>query len=77
VADRDPRINPAPGDVLTNGQRTFYVTRVDGYEVFYTEDQPPVPELSVGIAEWRLYSATDRIVATADTGCAEIGEVGS
>lgn len=61
MVDRDPRFQPAPGDVITNGKDTFYVTRVDGDEVFYT-DQPPVPELSATFEEWRAYSKNDMIV---------------
>lgn len=59
---RDPRVTPVPGDVLSSGQRTFYVTAVAGSEVFYTEDQPPVPVLSVPLDEWRLFAKTDEVV---------------
>jgi len=65
MTDRDPRITPLPGDVVTNGTDTFYVTRVDGDEVFYTE-QPPVPELSATFEEWRTYSKNDTVVARAE-----------
>ncbi|URL59581.1 hypothetical protein IM816_05655 [Luteibacter flocculans] len=61
MADRDPRNQPVPGDVLTNGKDTFYVTRVDGDEVFYTE-QPPVSELSSTLDDWRVYSKNDTVV---------------
>lgn len=62
VADRDPRFQPAPGDVLTNGVHTFYVTRIEGDEIFYTEDQPPVPELSSTFEDWRAYSKNDTVL---------------
>lgn len=66
MADRDPRFQPKPGDILTNGAHTFYVTRVEGEEVFYTEDQPPVPELSSTIEDWCAYSKNDTVVARSE-----------
>jgi len=65
MADRDPRTEPSAGDIVTNGTQTFYVTRVEAGEVFYTEDHPPLPKLSVDIDEWRAFSRTDTVISGA------------
>lgn len=66
MSDRDPRIDPKPGDVVGNNYRTFFVTRVDGDEIFYTEGCPPPPELSVNLDDWRVYAKGDKVFATAE-----------
>lgn len=62
---RDPRTNPQPGDILTNGRDTFWVIRVDRGTVYYT-DQPPVEQMSVTTAEWVENAKHDTVVKRAD-----------
>jgi len=62
---RDPRVNPMPGDVTSNGKETFYVTRVEDGTVFYT-DTPPVEEMTSTLDAWRESSGLDVVLKTLD-----------
>lgn len=58
---RDPRKDPKPGDVIENGRDRFYVTRVEGTEVYYM-DAPPPEEMSVSLEVWRFNSTNDVVI---------------
>lgn len=62
---RDPRKDPIAGDVVSNGDLTFYVTRVEHGQVYYT-DSPPNAELSGPLSEWRDFSANDQVLKYGD-----------
>lgn len=63
--ERDPRTNPQPGDVTTNGRETFWVTRVDRGTVYYT-DQPPLDEMEVSLAQLIENAEHDTVVKRAE-----------
>jgi len=65
MTQRDPRTDPRPGDVLTNGKDTFYVTGVRNGMVTYT-DAPPVEPMQISTTDWRTFSKTDMVVRTGE-----------
>jgi len=64
MPQRDPRVDPRPGDVVSNGREQFYVTEIADGVVYYT-DAPPVEVQSIRLGDWRAYSKNDAIVNVA------------
>jgi hypothetical protein len=66
---RDPRHDPAPGDVLLTGhgrdRHRIEVTECDGFEVRYRRTEGQFArEVSTIVQSWRVHMAAAEVVAT-------------